>query len=65
MPMFEYICLECDNKFEELVMRSDMAVNCPQCKSAKVKKQVSAFSSSSIPGGGSCDSSSCGKSSHG
>ncbi len=64
MPMFEYICLECDNKFEELVMRSDTVVNCPLCKSADVKKMVSAFSSSSTSGG-SNDSSSCGKSSFG
>lgn len=65
MPMFEYKCLECDNKFEELVMRSDMAVNCPSCKSADVQKLVSAFSSSSTPSGGSCNTSSCGKSSYG
>lgn len=65
MPMFEYKCLECDNKFEELVLRGDMIIKCPGCSSANVQKQVSGFSSSSTPGGGSCSPSSCGKSSHG
>ena len=50
MPIFEYKCLECDNKFEELVLRSDSAVNCPQCKSSDVTKLVSAFSSASASG---------------
>jgi len=64
MPMFEYICLECDNKFEELVLRGDTVVNCPLCKSADVKKLVSAFSSSSNSGG-SGDSSGSGNSGFG
>lgn len=64
MPMYEYICLECDNKFEELVMRSDTVVNCPLCKSADVKKLVSAFSSSSTAGG-SGKTPACGKSGFG
>jgi putative FmdB family regulatory protein len=64
MPMFEYKCLECDNKFEELVKHSDTAVNCPHCKSVDVKKLVSAFSSSSNSGG-SGNSPGCGKSGFG
>lgn len=65
MPMFEYICLECNKKFEELVMRQDEAVHCPECKSDHVAKQISTFSSSSLPTGGSCNASSCSKSSFG
>ncbi|MCP4704567.1 MAG: zinc ribbon domain-containing protein [candidate division Zixibacteria bacterium] len=68
MPMFEFLCLECDNKFEELVLRSDITIHCPQCKSNDLKKLVSGFSSTSTTSstvGGSCDPSSCGKSGFG
>ncbi|HEY7545011.1 MAG TPA: zinc ribbon domain-containing protein [Blastocatellia bacterium] len=42
MPIFEYICKECDHRFEKLVFGST-EVECPSCKSAKLEKQLSAF----------------------
>jgi len=42
MPMFEYICTKCNNKFEELVF-GNTKVKCPGCGSDSVEKLVSTF----------------------
>ncbi len=41
MPIDEYECCNCCEKFERLVFRSDEAVNCPKCESANVQKMMS------------------------
>ncbi len=54
MPIFEFVCSECGNPFEELV-RSASAVSevvCPSCGSQQVKKQISTFASKVSGGGG-------------
>ncbi|UCE25223.1 MAG: zinc ribbon domain-containing protein [Candidatus Zixiibacteriota bacterium] len=63
MPLFEYKCQECEHRFEELISGSDVQVFCPKCKSEKVARQLSVFSSSSKGGSSSdlpCGQSSCG-----
>jgi len=45
MPIFEYVCGECSNRFETLV-RSDDRVECPSCNGTKLEKQLSVFSAS-------------------
>ena len=44
MPIFEYVCRECEAVFEEFILRSaeESAVVCPECKSANVEKALSA-----------------------
>lgn len=42
MPIFEYICKECDHKFEKLVQGTTV-VECPSCRGAKLEKQLSVF----------------------
>jgi len=42
MPIFEYRCKECSNRFETLV-RSSTTVECPSCKSTALEKQLSVF----------------------
>ena len=49
MPIYEYVCMECESHFEELVRNGD-APDCPDCSSANVRKQFSVFARS---GGGS------------
>lgn len=61
MPLFKYRCLECQEKFEELVPYSQShEMECPNCNSQKTEKQVSAFatigSSSSSASVSSCGS---------
>ena len=47
MPIFEFICQNCGEPFEELVrsLSAETEVICPACGSQKVKKQVSTFAS--------------------
>jgi putative FmdB family regulatory protein len=63
MPIFEYICQECQHEFEALVFGRDKA-KCPKCQSQKLSPQLSVFAvsakgmaakSSATPGAcGSC-----------
>jgi len=54
MPIFEFVCEQCDKSFEELVrsFTSVEGVVCPQCGSVQVKKKISTFASK-ISGGSS------------
>ena len=43
MPIYEYVCEECNHCFEYLSFSSnEPAPDCPECKSKKVKKIMSA-----------------------
>ena len=53
MPIYEYICNECDHPFEALVPRPSAKAPCPECGSKKVSKQISVPGGFSIRGGGS------------
>ena len=46
MPIYEYQCQDCNNKFEKLVRRAAEAaeVKCPSCGQAHVSQQYSTFS---------------------
>jgi len=54
MPLFEFVCSECGNQFEELVRSSSVidGVVCPSCASSQVKKKVSTFAAK-VSGGSS------------
>ena len=45
MPIFEYLCDDCGNKFEKLVRRAAEAARaeCPSCGRDHVTTQVSSF----------------------
>jgi putative FmdB family regulatory protein len=64
VPIYEYVCMECESHFEELV-RGDEHVACPDCTATNVVKQFSSFAvigSGPQPsfGGGGCCGGSCG-----
>jgi putative FmdB family regulatory protein len=42
MPIFEYVCKECDHGFEALVYGSEKP-ECPKCHSRKLTPQLSVF----------------------
>ena len=75
MPIYEYACHGCGERFEKLVRRFGEAVSCPSCASADVEKQLSVFAAvTSVPtpafsgcgagacgpGAGGCDAGPCG-----
>ena len=61
MPIFEYVCENCDYEFEALVYGNQKA-ECPKCHGKKLKTQLSVFavsgkgasSSSTTPAAGAC-----------
>jgi len=40
MPIYEYLCHECQHRFEYL-LRSSSAANCPSCGSLNLKQLIS------------------------
>jgi putative FmdB family regulatory protein len=42
MPIFEYVCKDCDHQFEALVY-GKQKVECPKCQSNKLSRQLSVF----------------------
>jgi putative FmdB family regulatory protein len=74
MPIFDYQCATCENRFETLV-RGDTKVACPSCGGRKVEKLLSVparaaggkqsdFSGLGPPAGGCCGGGGCGGHSH-
>ncbi|HZU43017.1 MAG TPA: zinc ribbon domain-containing protein [Terriglobales bacterium] len=62
MPIFEYICKQCNRQFEALVYGSEKA-ECPSCHSKKLEPQLSVFAvatkssaASPMPSAGPCGS---------
>jgi putative FmdB family regulatory protein len=47
MPIFEFMCTDCNEPFEELVRSANAVedVDCPSCGSTHVKKKISTFAS--------------------
>ena len=43
MPIFEYCCKECGNKFEAILF-GDQKAECPNCHTRKLETQLSTFS---------------------
>ena len=49
MPLYEFICSECEQGFEELVRNHEAAgqVNCPACGGRQVRRKISTFATNS------------------
>jgi putative FmdB family regulatory protein len=43
MPIYEYRCESCAERFEELVRRPDDTVACPQCGGTAAERLLSVF----------------------
>ncbi len=72
MPIYEYVCNDCEARYERLVMSSTHVIECPKCASKRHTLQLSVFSagksssgaassgSASTSGGCGCTPHSCG-----
>lgn len=63
MPIYEYVCNECGQRFEQIVMSKSQPIACPKCASKKHTLQLSVFAApgngnksnaESSPSGGGC-----------
>ncbi len=43
MPIYEFECEKCEDRFETLVFSSDESVSCPRCHSGEVHRVLSVF----------------------
>jgi putative FmdB family regulatory protein len=45
MPIYEYICLDCENEFELLraMAQADAGMACSECGGEKIKRKLSVF----------------------
>jgi putative FmdB family regulatory protein len=59
MPIFEYVCKDCQHQFEALVFGQQKA-ECPKCQSKKLEPQLSVFAVSAKSGAASQSSFSAG-----
>jgi putative FmdB family regulatory protein len=71
MPIYEYICDDCQTRFEKIVFNKTQEIACPHCAGKKNSIQLSVFSSTngngsprsqstSSGGGGGCCGGGCG-----
>lgn len=75
MPIYEYICDDCQTHFEKIVLNKTQQIACPNCAGKKNSLQLSVFSSAngsangasakssngfSNSGGGGCCGGGCG-----
>jgi putative FmdB family regulatory protein len=72
MPIYEYLCDDCGERYERIVMSRSQAIACPKCASSKRTIQLSVFaspangskssggSSSAPSSGGGCCGGGCG-----
>ena len=44
MPIYEYVCNDCNSRYEKLVLSNGSRVACPKCGSKKHTLQFSTFS---------------------
>src|SRR5260370_39739349 len=43
MPIYEYICEDCQEHFEKIVINKQQEISCPKCSSKKATIQLSVF----------------------
>lgn len=71
MPIYEYVCQECNSRFERIVTAQNGKAQCPKCGSLRATMQFSTFAahtgngnSADLASGQSAGASSCGCTPH-
>src|SRR2546429_9108202 len=60
MPIYEYICEDCQTHFEKIVLNKQQEISCPKCASKRNAIQLSVFSAGNGPANGALAKSSSG-----
>lgn len=63
MPIFEFACRACGDRFEELMSHAQLeagGIACPQCGSTAVQRSLSSFATGSGAGQPACGGGGCG-----
>lgn len=50
MPIYEYICEDCNEHFEKIVINKQQEIACPKCASKKASIQLSVFAAAASGG---------------
>lgn len=58
MPIYEYLCDDCGERYEKLVMSKSQPIECPKCASKKKTTQLSVFSAATKSANGTSSSTS-------
>jgi putative FmdB family regulatory protein len=56
MPIYEYICEDCKEHFEKIVINKQQEISCPKCSSKKATIQLSVFARAGTGSGSSSHS---------
>jgi len=43
VPLYDYVCADCGEQFEALVLRNSAAPACPRCQGQNLEQQISMF----------------------
>lgn len=70
MPIYEYICDDCQTRYERIILSPDQDAACPRCGSSRHTLQLSVFSAGrgngkseaapQFPASGGCGRGTCG-----
>ena len=58
MPIYEYVCDDCQTRYERIVMSAGQQIDCPKCASKRHTLQLSVFSAGKSSADGTSSSSS-------
>lgn len=50
MPIYEYICEDCQTHFEKIVLNTQQEISCPKCAGKRNAIQLSVFSAGASNG---------------
>ncbi|MGB2644859.1 MAG: zinc ribbon domain-containing protein [Candidatus Acidiferrum sp.] len=50
MPIYEYVCDDCQAQFEKIVINKQQEISCPKCASKKATIQLSVFATANANG---------------
>lgn len=64
MPLYEYVCRECEHRFEVLQRLGEGGeqLECPRCQTPRPEKAFSTFAATTAGGGAAASAGSCGNS---